>query len=313
MTVEDLSTHESTWETPISATYRGVRVWECPPNGQGLAALIALNVLEGFALKGMDPLGAERLHLLIEAMRVAFADTQWYVADPAFNPAPLDGLLSKAYVAERCKLIDRNKATLDTQRGAPVASSDTVYLTAVDGQGNACSFINSNYMGFGTGIVPEGTGFSLQNRGYGFSLDPSHPNALAPRKRPYHTIIPALATREADGLLYASFGVMGGFMQPQGHVQVVVGMIDDGLDPQAVLDRPRFCLSDARPSSRVELEEGIAVSTMSRLAQMGHSVVPVSGYARATFGRGQIILRDPETGVLVGGSDPRADGQAVGW
>jgi gamma-glutamyltranspeptidase/glutathione hydrolase len=313
MTIEDLAAHESTWETPISVTYRGVRVWECPPNGQGLATLIALNVLEGFDLKGMDPLGVERLHLLIEAMRVAFADTQWYVADPVFSPAPLDGLLSKAYAAKRRKLIDRDKAMPDTKRGAPTASSDTVYLTAVDGQGNACSFINSNYMGFGTGIVPEGTGFSLQNRGYSFSLDPSHPNALAPRKRPYHTIIPAMATREADGSLFASFGVMGGLMQPQGHVQVVVGLIDDGLDPQAALDRPRFCLSGAQPSSRVELEEGIPVPVMAKLAQMGHEVVPISGYGRSAFGRGQIILRVPDSGVLVGGSDPRADGQAVGW
>jgi gamma-glutamyltranspeptidase/glutathione hydrolase len=313
MTVEDLAAHESTWDTPISTTYRGVRVWECPPNGQGLAVLIALNLLEGFDLKGMEPLGAERLHLLVEAMRVAFADTQWYVADPTFNSLPLDALTSKRYAGERRKLIDPTKATVDTQRGSPVSSSDTVYLTVVDGAGNACSFINSNYMGFGTGIVPEGTGISLQNRGYGFSLDPTHPNVLAPRKRPYHTIIPALATREADGSLFASFGVMGGFMQPQGHVQVVVGLVDDGLDPQTVLDRPRFCLTEARPSSRVELEEGIPAPTMTRLAQMGHEVVPVSGYARAAFGRGQIIVRDPETGVLCGGSDPRADGQAVGW
>jgi len=295
--------------------YRGVRVWECPPNGQGLAALIALNVLEGFELKGMDPLGAERLHLLIEAMRVAFADTQWYVADPAFNPIPLDALTSKRYAESRRKLIDPTKATVDTQRGSPVGSSrsDTVYLTAVDGTGNACSFINSNYMGFGTGIVPEGTGISLQNRGHLFSLDAKHPNALAPCKRPYHTIIPAMATRESDGSLYASFGVMGGFMQPQGHVQVVVGMVDDGLDPQAALDRPRFCLTEANPQSRVELEVGIPKETLSRLAQMGHTIVPVEGYARAVFGRGQIIYRDLETGVLWGGSDPRADGQAVGW
>ncbi len=316
MTVADLAAHESSWDSPISTTYRGVRVWECPPNGQGLAALIALNVLEGFELQGQEPLGAERLHWLIEAMRVAFADTQWYVADPAFHQAPLDLLASKPYADERRKLIDRSKATVDTQRGSPVAGSDTVYLTVVDGAGNACSFINSNYMGFGTGIVPEGTGISLQNRGFGFSLDPAHPNALAPGKRPYHTIIPALATRDgqgADGSLVASFGVMGGFMQPQGHVQVVVGLVDDGLDPQAALDRPRFCLSEARPSGRVELEEGIPVPVMARLAQMGHSVVPVAGYARSAFGRGQIILRDPESGVLIGGSDPRADGQAVGW
>jgi gamma-glutamyltranspeptidase/glutathione hydrolase len=313
MTVKDLAAHESTWDAPISTTYRGVRVWECPPNGQGLAALIALNLLEGFDLKDLAPLSAERLHLLIEAMRVAFADTQWYVADPTFNPLPLDALASKPYADERRKLIDPSRATADTRHSSPAAGSGTVYLTTVDGAGNACSFINSNYMGFGTGIVPEGTGISLQNRGYGFSLDPAHPNALAPGKRPYHTIIPALATRDADDSLYASFGVMGGYMQPQGHVQVAVGLVDDELDPQAALDRPRFCLTEARPSSRVELEHGISISVMAQLAQMGHSVVPVAGYARATFGRGQIILRDPESGVLIGGSDPRADGQAVGW
>jgi gamma-glutamyltranspeptidase/glutathione hydrolase len=238
------------------------------------------------------------------------------VADPRFNPAPLAGLLSKPYAGERRKVIDHSQATLDTRRGSPVASSDTVYLAAVDGQGNACSFINSNYMGFGTGIVPQGTGFSLQNRGYCFSLDPDHPNALAPRKRPYHTIIPAMATRDeqgSDGALYASFGVMGGFMQPQGHVQVIVGLVDDGLDPQSALDRPRFCLTDARPASAVELEDGITAPVMSTLARMGHAVIPVRGYGRAALGRGQIILRDPETGVLCGASDPRADGQAVGW
>jgi gamma-glutamyltranspeptidase / glutathione hydrolase len=313
MTVADLAAHASTWDEPISTTYRGIRVWECPPNGQGLAALLALNLLEGCELKGQPPLGVERLHLLIEALRVAFADTQWYCADPTFCQLPLKALTSKEYAAARRKLIDPNKATLDTRRGAPEASSDTVYLTVVDGAGNACSFINSLYMGFGTGIVPEGTGISLQNRGHLFSLDSQHPNALAPRKRPYHTIIPALATYAEANSLYASFGVMGGFMQPQGHVQVLVGMIDDGLDPQSALDRPRFCLTEARPNSRVELEEGIALETMSQLAQMGHAVVPVSGYARAVFGRGQIIRRDPEMGVLFGGSDPRADGQAVGW
>ena len=167
-------------------------------------------------------------------------------------------------------------------------------------------------MGFGTGIVPEGWGFSLQNRGAAFSLDLAHSNALAPRKRPYHTIIPGMITRASDGSLYAPFGVMGGFMQPQGHMQVVVGMTDDGLDPQAALDRPRFCLTTATPNSRVELEDGIPLETMAALAQMGHAVVPVTGYARATFGRGQIIRREPE-GVLWGGSDPRADGCAIGF
>ena len=313
MTVEDLATHESTWDDPIATTYRGVRVWEAPPNGQGLAALIALNVLEGFDLHRMDPLGPERLHLMIEALRVAFADARWYVADPAFSDAPLSTLISKQYAAGRRELIDPGKANLKFRRGVPAGGSDTVYLSVVDGKGNACSFINSLYMGFGTGIVPDRTGISLHNRGHLFSLDPKHPNSLAPRKRPFHTIMPALATSAVDDSLYASFGVMGGFMQPQGHVQVLAGMIDDGLDPQASLDRPRFFLTEAMPASRVELEEGIPSESVARLAEMGHSVVPVTGYARAAFGRGQIIRRDPETGTLSGGSDLRADGQAVGW
>lgn len=318
MTEADLAAHESTWETPISATYRGLRVWECPPNGQGLAALIALNVLEAYDLAGMPPLGVERLHLLIEAMRVAFADTQWCVADPAFN-AGYESLLlritSKRYAAERRKRINPDRAALNTHagRGLPVAGSDTVYLSVVDGEGNACSFINSLYMGFGTGIVPEGTGVSLQNRGHLFSLDPAHPNALAPGKRPYHTIIPALATREASQSLFACFGVMGGFMQPQGHVQVIVNLVDDGLDPQSALDRPRFCIEHGTSGGRVAAEEGIPRETIDALAHMGHTIVPTVGYDRAVFGRGQIILRDDETGVLWAGSDPRADGQALGF
>lgn len=312
MAVDDLAAHTSTWVEPISIDYHGIRVYECPPNGQGLAALIALNVLSLFDLPH-DPLSAERLHLMIEAMRVAFADTAWYVADPDTFDIPIDQLLSRDYAIGRAELIDFDRATLDQQRGAPVAGSDTVYFSVVDGEGNACSFINSNYMGFGTGIVPPGTGFSLQNRGHGFSLDPQHPNALMPGKRPYHTIIPALATWDIDGSLYASFGVMGGFMQPQGHVQVIANMVNDGLDPQQALDRPRFCLEEAAAGSLVLLEEGIPVPVMARLAEMGHPVRPVSGHARATFGRGQIITRDPETGVLCGGSDPRADGAALGF
>ncbi len=311
MTEEDLAAHTSTWETAISASYRGYRVWECPPNGQGLAALLALNILEGFDMRTLVPLSAERLHLQIEAMRLAFADARWCVADPATDPAPLNALLSKEYAAQRRALLREDVATADQMRGAPTSSSDTVYLTVVDGEGNACSFINSNYMGFGTGIVPKGWGFTLQNRGHGFSLDPAHPNALAPGKRPYHTIIPAMITHEDGGDLFASYGVMGGFMQPQGHMQVAVALIDDGLDPQAALDRPRFSITEGTPQSEVALEEGISVPAMARLAQMGHKVVPVSGHARATFGRGQVILRDRETGVLWGGSDPRADGVAM--
>jgi gamma-glutamyltranspeptidase / glutathione hydrolase len=311
MTEADLAAHTSTWDEPISTTYRGYQVWECPPNGQGLAALMALNVLEGFDLATFDAYSPERLHLVIEALRVAFADTRWYVADPAFNPAPLEGLLSKAYASERRALINRQQAMMDTRHGSPVAGSDTVYFCVADGQGNACSFINSNYMGFGTGIIPEGTGFTLQNRGHNFSLDPNHPNALAPGKRPYHTIIPGMLMLE-DGSLYGPFGVMGGFMQPQGHAQVVIGMIDDGLDPQAALNRLRVCLAPGEASGGVALEVGLPAETVARLSAMGHRVETVSGYGRAMFGRGQIIRRDAD-GVLWGGSDPRADGCAMGY
>ena len=322
LSAADLAQHTSTWETPIHTSYRGVNIWECPPNGQGLAALLALNILEGFDLARQPALSARRLHLMIESMRLAFADTNWYVADPAFSPAPLQELLSKTYASERRKLIHPQRASIDQTRGAPVAGSDTVYLSVVDEQGNACSFINSNYMGFGTGIVPAGWGFSLQNRGHNFSLQPGHPNALAPGKRPYHTIIPAMATRStAKDLneapqgeeLFACFGVMGGFMQPQGHVQVVVALVDDLLDPQAALDRPRFCLDAKENGGVVALEQGIQPLVMRKLADMGHRISPTSGHARSLFGRGQVILREPQTGVLCAGSDPRADGCAMTW
>jgi len=288
-----------------------MRVWECPPNGQGLAALLALTILEGFDLRALDPLGAERQHLLVEALRLAFADTRWYVADPAFAQAPLAELLSPDYGARRRKLIDPARAAADVKRGAPVAGSDTIYFCVVDGWGNACSFINSNYMGFGTGLVPDGRGFTLHNRGHLFALDAAHPNALAPGKRPYHTIIPGMITR-ADGTLYAPFGVMGGFMQPQGHVQVVVAMFDDAAEPQAALDRPRFCIDPVDGPGKLNLEEGMPEATVKGLAARGHDLLPgVSGYNRALFGRGQIIRRDPD-GTLTAGSDPRADGYAAG-
>jgi gamma-glutamyltranspeptidase / glutathione hydrolase len=311
MSADDLSSHVSTWDQPISTVYRGIRVWECPPNGQGITALLGLNILEGFDLAGQDPLGPERFHLMLEAMRLAFADTRWYVTDPATSKVPVAELLSADYAAKRRALIDPARATADVKRGSPVAGSDTVYFCVVDGRGNACSFINSNYMGFGTGMVPKGWGFTLQNRGHNFSLDPSHPNALAPRKRPYHTIIPGMMTR-ADGSLYAPFGVMGGFMQPQGHVQVVVDLIDDHLEPQAALDRPRFCIDPVDGPGQVHLETGVPGATVEALKARGHAIVAgVSGYERALFGRGQIIRHDAG-GVLVAGSDPRADGKAIG-
>jgi len=317
LTVDDLAAHTSTWEQPISTAYRHVRVWECPPNGQGMATLLALNLLEGYDISSMPPLSTQRLHLMIEAMHLAFADTRWYVADPAFNPAPLDWLLSKEYAVERRKMIHADRATLDQPCGTPTSSSDTVYLSVVDAEGNACSFINSNYMGFGTGIVPSGWGFTLQNRGSGFSLDPSHPNALEPRKRPYHTIIPGMITVDSNGssslpnILYASFGVMGGFMQPQGHMQVVLSLVDDHLNPQDALDRPRFCIHDGTSENQVVLEEGISPHVQAELSRLGHEVKAARGFERSTFGRGQIICRDASNDVLCGGSDPRADGCAM--
>lgn len=310
LSADDLASHVSTWETPLSVDYHGLRVYECPPNGQGITALIALNLLEGFDLTALDATSPEKMHLMIEAMRLAFADAKWYVSDPAFSNIPMDELLSKGYANERRKLIDLKHATIDQKRGTPVASSSTVYLSVVDGFGNACSFINSNYMGFGTGIVPKGWGFTLQNRGHNFSLDENHPNALAPNKRPYHTIIPAMVTRESDNSLYASYGVMGGFMQPQGHVQVLSALADNGHDPQSALDLPRFCIDVDEAGGRVAIEEGMPKETMDALQKLGHPLYEVKGYERALFGRGQVILRDAESGVLCAGSDPRADGYA---
>jgi gamma-glutamyltranspeptidase / glutathione hydrolase len=331
MGAEDLAAHVSTWEKPISAAYGEYRLWECPPNGQGLTALLALNILEGLDLLA-DPLDPQRLHLEIEALRLAFADTRWYVADPAVVHVPVDELLSKEYAAGRRKLIDPRRAVVDQSRGKPVAGSDTVYFCTADRWGNACSFINSNYMGFGTGIVPAGWGFSLQNRGANFVLETGHPNVLAPRKRPYHTIIPGLITRRTrienresifvkdqslydsrisnNESLFAAFGVMGGFMQPQGHLQVFLALAQ-GLDPQAALELPRFCLLDGGAGDPVALEEGIPAAVMADLEGRGHTIQKVSGWERALFGRGQVICRDAVTGVLTGGSDPRADGCAM--
>lgn len=317
LTVDDLAAHVGTWDEPVSTSFGGLRLWECPPNGQGITALIALNILEGFDLPS-DPLSADRLHLEIEALRLAFIDTRWYVTDPRVRKtseeyktaAIYPVLISKEYASERRKLIDPKKATLDQQRGTPLAGSDTVYFCVVDQWGNACSFINSNYSGFGTGIVPHGWGFTLQNRGQNFSLEPGHPNVLAPGKRPYHTIIPAMITRQADGSLFGPMGVMGGFMQPQGHLQVFLALAQ-GLDPQSVLDMPRFCIKDGFAGGEVALEEGLPAQTVADLAGRGHPIREVSGWERAEFGRGQVILRDPQTGVLTGGSDPRADGCAM--
>jgi gamma-glutamyltranspeptidase/glutathione hydrolase len=311
LTRDDLRAHRSSWVEPISTDYRGVRVYECPPNGQGLAALITLNIAEGWDFSSLAWESPERIHLTVEAMRLAFADARRYITDPERVRVPVEGLLSKQYAAQRRALISPDMAMQPPRYGAPLPGSDTVYLSVVDGEGNACSFINSLYYGWGSAVVAEGTGVFLQNRGANFSLEDGHPNVLEGGKRPYHTIIPAMATRDGD--LWASFGVMGGFMQPQGHFQMMSAMLDDDLNPQETLNLPRWCLEEGTGSSVLALEEGLPTATMARLAELGHRVRPVSGYGRGVFGDGQIIRRDAATGVLFGGSDPRKDGQVAAF
>ncbi|TFY71439.1 hypothetical protein EVG20_g1560 [Dentipellis fragilis] len=332
MELDDLAEHKTTFVEPIKYTYADeVTVYECPPNGQGITALLALGILEQIQAQGkvkplleMEHNSVEYLHTLVEAMRLAFADSQYYVTDPDVVHVPVDELLSKEYLARRASLFDPSKTNPQVVHGNPVHSSDTVYFSVVDQWGNACSYIQSNYAGFGTGAVPKGCGFTLQNRGSGFVLDEGHPNALKGGKRPYHTIIPALATRGDE--LFLSYGVMGGYMQPQGHVQVLLNMLR-GFGPQAALDAPRFCISAGSPdntsqdagepgdvNSEVNFEDGIPLETINALQAMGHDARLVTGYGRGLFGRGQIIQKiNDQSGVTVwaAGSDPRGDGHAA--
>ena len=316
LTPADMAAHKSTWDEPISADYRGVTLYECPPNGQGLAAIIAVNLAAGFDLAGMSE--ADRLHTMIECMRLGFADAQQWVCDPYVVPIPLAELTSKPYAERRRKLINPQRAAQKVRYGDPLCGSDTVYLTTADGEGNGCSFINSLYMGTGSGLVVPDTGVSLQNRAALFVLDPEHPNALAPNKRPYQTIIPAMTVR--DGELHASYGVMGGYTQPQGHFQMLVNLVDLEMSPQQALDMPRWQLAGPHAGmgaqeegGLVEIEEGWSFATLAELTRRGHHLAPVDGFGRVGFGGGQIITRDPASGVLTGGSEPRKDGCAVGW
>ncbi|MDW8358238.1 gamma-glutamyltransferase family protein [Thermus sp.] len=298
LTLEDLKAHTPEWVEPLSLEYKGLTVHELPPNGQGVAALLALAILEGFSLKPEDPWS---YHLQVEAMRLALADAFRHVADPRYAEVPPQAFLSRAYAAERRRLIGEGALPSVLPGLRP---EGTVYLAAADGE-VMVSLIQSNYQGFGAGVLVPGTGIALHNRGLGFSLEPGHPNRVGPGKRPYHTIIPGFLTREGRPL--GPFGVMGGFMQPQGHVQVVVGLADFGLNPQAALDRPRWQVVPGREGDEVALEPGVAQAVALFLKDLGHRVryEAEPGF----FGRGQAILRQGE--ALVGASDPRAEGLAL--
>ncbi|NLK09264.1 MAG: gamma-glutamyltransferase [Firmicutes bacterium] len=303
-TKADLAEHQPEWVDPISTNYRGYDVWEIPPNGQGITALIALNILEGFEIDKYPQFGTERIHLVIEALKLAFADAHRYVADQQKADVPVDELLSKSYAAKRRALIDPAQALPAVEPGDPLGG--TVYLCTADREGRMVSFIQSNYMGFGSGIVVPGTGITLQNRGCGFNLDPEHPNAYAPNKRSYHTIIPSFITK--DGVPLAAYGVMGGDMQPQGHMQVVQSIVDYKLNPQAAMDAPRIRVLE---DGGVAIESTVNPEVVRELAKLGHKIKIDA--ERAGFGGGQMIWRDPETKVYIAGSEPRQDGQAAAF
>jgi len=297
---EDLAAYAAEWVRPIHVNYRGVDVWEIPPNGQGLVALMALNILKGFEFSGKEEV--ETYHRQWEAIKLAFADGMQHIADPRHMTVSVEALLAESYAAERRALMA--ETALQPAPGSP-PKGGTVYLATADADGNMVSYIQSNYNGFGSGLVVPGTGIALHNRGHNFSLDPNHDNYLQPGKKPYHTIIPGFLTR--DGKAVGPFGVMGGFIQPQGHVQVVMNTVDFHLNPQAALDAPRWQWKEGRT---VEVEHQFPESLAEALERRGHIVTRSVG--SHTMGRGQIIWRD-EHGVLAGGTEPRTDGVVAAW
>ncbi len=292
----DLADYRAEWQEPIGVDYRGYRVLECPPNGQGLAALIALKAISALELSAYDRDSPECWHLLIEATKQAMLDAQHHVTDPRFSDIPVMQLLANARPP--------NGWTASAPAAKAWGRSDTVYLSVTDGEGNAVSFINSVFDDFGSGHVAEGLGFAMQNRGAGFSLDPEHPNRLAPGKRPFHTIIPGMVLR--DDAMHTVFGVSGGFMQPQGHLQLLVNLLDYGLDVQSAIDMPRFWWEEGR---RVVIESGVSDATCDQLAIWGHEIVRRE---HRGMGGAQIISLLPD-GVWVAGSEPRQDGCAIGY
>lgn len=312
----DFANHRGEWVEPVSTNYRGVDVWEIPPNGQGLAALQILNILEGFDLRAMGFGSPEYVHRFIEAKKLAFEDRARFYADQAFSKVPVAGLLAKDYAANRRELINPHRAAQSVPAGRP-AGADTIYLTVADRDGMMVSLIQSNYRGMGSGMTPPGLGFMLQNRGEQFALDPAHPNALAPNKRPFHTIIPAFITR--DGKPWISFGVMGGDMQPQGHAQIVINLIDFDMNLQEAGDAPRIhhegstepegAVTPMADGGVVHLESAFPPATVRALVAKGHRIQASAGI----FGGYQAIMRDPHTGVYTAASESRKDGHAAGY
>lgn len=313
LTYEDLATHTSDWVEPVSSNYRGYDVWELPPNGQGIAALQILNILEQYDIEGMGFGSSEYVHTFVEAKKLAFEDRAKYYADPEFNKIPVDWLISKPYAQQRRALIDPNKAAKRYDAGKN--EGDTIYLTTADKFGNMVSLIQSNYRGMGSGMTPDGLGFILQDRGEMFSLQEGHFNQYESGKRPFHTIIPAFVTR--NGKPWLSFGVMGGGTQPQMHAQIIVNLIDFGMNLQEAGDAPRMLhTGSSEPTGEVmtdggyvSLENGYSAKTRRDLVQMGHVLREVSG----SYGGYQAIMRDLKSGVFYGASETRKDGQAAGY
>ena len=319
LSYEDMAAHQGEWVEPVSSNYRGYDVWELPPNSQGIAALQILNVLEGYDFSKIPFGSPEHIHLFVEAKKLAFADRARFYADPAFSPAPVQRLISKDYAAQRRALISMDKALKEAQPGTPkqLEEGDTIYMTVADADGMMVSLIQSNYRGMGSGMAPPGLGFILQDRGEMFVLQKDHPNGYAPGKRPFQTIIPAFITK--DGKPFAGFGVMGGAMQPQGHAQIVMNLVDFGMNLQEAGDAPRIqhegsteptgqatAMSDG---GEVNLETGFAYETVRSLMRKGHRVV----FADGPYGGYQAIMRDPDSGVYYGASESRKDGQAAGY
>ena len=310
MTAADLAEYDGEWVEPISTTYRGWTVYELPPNGQGIAALEMLNIMETFPLAAAGHNSTKSLHLMIEAKKLAYADMQRYDADPRFAKIPVEAMRSKAYANARAKLINDQKATCDVPAGAPsVTDNGTTYLSVVDKEGNMVSLIQSNYstVGFGSGLAVGGAGFALHNRGGGFSLDKSSPNLLAGRKRPLHTIIPAFMEK---GDVRIAFGIMGGWNQAQAHAQFVSNIVDFGMNVQGALDAPRFA-KETFAGCDVNFESRIPESIRAELKARGHEIVMRGDFSSTRMGSGQAVLRDYKTGINSGASDPRKDGAAI--